>query len=310
MKRSLLSEKMHLYVPMEKQIRVIVDSDVRNEADDPFAIAHFLLTPIFDIRGIIAAHHESKAVIKETTMEKNYAELCRLMEASGLEDVRYVHGCTRPLKSEDEALESEGCRLIIEEARKDDDRPLYVAVLGTLTDVASAINLAPDIAKKLTVVFTGGQSYPGGGPDFNFSQDIFAVRRLFSSEAGVWQIPLQVYSTMEVTMAELAYRVRPYGKFGRYLYGQIEDYNLHNDEPAALRRGENWSLGDSPCVGVLLQTEWRGNFHTEKAPYLNDDMTYTANPEGKEIRVYDEVDPRWILEDFYAKLALYAMDER
>ncbi len=30
-------------------------------------------------------------------------------------------------------------------------------------------------------------------------------------------------------------------------------------------------------------------------------MTYTQNPEGKDIRVYDYVDPSMILEDFYAK---------
>ncbi|MCR4949788.1 MAG: hypothetical protein K6A40_00525 [Solobacterium sp.] len=49
MKRKDLQKKMNLFIPDEKQIRVIVDSDVRNEADDPFAIAHFLLTPVFDV---------------------------------------------------------------------------------------------------------------------------------------------------------------------------------------------------------------------------------------------------------------------
>ena len=103
--------------------------------------------------------------------------------------------------------------------------------------------------------------------------------------------------------------MRPWGRLGRYLYDQIEEYNLNNDEPVSLRRGENWSLGDSPTAGALLTTEWRGNFHTEKAPLVNDDMTYTQNPEGKDIRVYDYVDPSMILEDFYAKLELYSKGE-
>ncbi|MCR4949789.1 MAG: nucleoside hydrolase [Solobacterium sp.] len=233
----------------------------------------------------------------------------KLMDASGMEDVPIFRGCARPLRSEDEIIESEGCDLIIREAMKEDSRPLYVAVLGTMTDIASAINKAPEIADKLIVVFTGGQKYPDGGPEFNFSQDVMAVRKLFSSKAGVWQIPLQVCCTMEITLAQLACRVRPWGRFGRYLYGQLKEYNLNNDEPVSLRRGENWSLGDSPTAGVLLTTEWRGNFHTEKAPILNDDQTYTYNPEGKEIRVYDYVDPSMILEDFYAKLELYSEKE-
>ncbi len=40
----------------EKRIRVIVLSDAKNEADDAFAIVHALLTPSFDVRGIIAGH--------------------------------------------------------------------------------------------------------------------------------------------------------------------------------------------------------------------------------------------------------------
>ena len=135
-------------------------------------------------------------------------------------------------------------------------------------------------------------------------QDVAAARVVIASKAAVWQIPVNVYCAMEVTMAELAARVRPCGEVGRYLYDQMEDYNLHSAEPYELRRGENWCLGDSPVVGVLLQCTWRGNFHTETAPLIADDMRYLPNPGGKEIRVYDFVDVRMILEDMYNKLAL------
>lgn len=128
-----------------------------------------------------------------------------------------------------------------------------------------------------------------------------------ASRAAVWQLPVNVYSTMEVSLAELAARVRPCGAVGRYLYEELEDYNLHSDEAWDLRRGENWCLGDSPVVGALLGCGWRGNFHTETAPLIADDMRYLPNPGGKEIRVYDYVDVRFILEDLYAKLALCGM---
>ena len=36
--------------------RVIVNTDAKNEADDQFAIVHALLTPAFEIHGIIPAH--------------------------------------------------------------------------------------------------------------------------------------------------------------------------------------------------------------------------------------------------------------
>ena len=61
MRREEILGRMGMALPVHKQVRVIVTSDVSNEADDPFAIAHHLLTPLFDIRGIIAGHYESKA---------------------------------------------------------------------------------------------------------------------------------------------------------------------------------------------------------------------------------------------------------
>ena len=105
-------------------------------------------------------------------------------------------------------------------------------------------------------------------------------------------------------MAELAWKVRPCGTMGRYLFDEIEDYNLTNDEPDSLRKGENWSLGDSPAIAALLECDWRPTFHMAQAPFILDDMRYEPNPEGKEIRLYDYVDIRMLLEDFYAKLAL------
>ena len=54
MKRSELLARMDLQIPAAAQIRVIVCSDVANEADDPFAVVHHLLTPAFDVRGVFS----------------------------------------------------------------------------------------------------------------------------------------------------------------------------------------------------------------------------------------------------------------
>ena len=256
------------------------------------------------MRGVIAAHFESKASGTETTMEKSYQELLRLMAAVGIDDVPSLRGCTAPLKDEHDAPQSEGVDFLIAEALRDDPRPLFVTGQAALTDVAAALNRCPEIGERLTLVWIGGFPYPAGGAEFNLMQDVAAARVVMASKAAVWQLPVNVYSTMEVSLAELAARVRLCGAVGKYLYEELEEYNLHSTEPIGLRRGENWCLGDSPVVGALLQCEWRGNFHTETAPLIADDMRYLPNPGGKEIRVYDCVDVRFILEDLYAKLAL------
>ena len=309
MKRNDILARMGLRLPMHKQIRVIISSDVKNEADDQYAVVHQLLTPMFDVRGVIAAHFESKAPGTETTMEQSYQELLKLLDAIGMDDVPALRGCRAPLKSDSDAPAGEGVDFLIAEALRDDPRPLYVTAQGALTDVAAALNRCPEIGEKMTVVWIGGFPYPEGGPEFNLMQDVAAGRVLMASKAAVWQLPVNVYSSMEVSLAELAARVRPCGAVGRYLYEELEEYNLRSDEPAGLRNGENWCLGDSPVVGALLGCGWRGNFHTQTAPRIADDMRYLPNPGGKEIRVYDYVDVRFILEDMYAKLKLFSQAE-
>lgn len=304
MRRSEILSRMGLRLPMSRQVRVIVSSDVKNEADDPFAVLHQLMTPIFDVRGVVASHFEGKAPGTYTTMEKSYQELLLLMKAAGMDDVPMLRGCLAPLDSVADTPASEGVSFIVQEALREDPRPLYVTVQGALTDVAAAINLCPEIAGRMTVVWIGGGAYPRGGKEFNLLQDIHAARVVFESPVALWQIPLNAYGTVEVTMAELASRVRPCGAPGRYLYEQIEAYNLSEADPYPLRKGENWNLGDSPVVAALLQCDWRGNFRQSPAPWIQDDCTYRDNPEGKCIRVYDSVDVRFLLEDFFAKLAL------
>ena len=58
MKREKVLQRLRFTVPEKKRKRVIVHTDICNEADDPFAIMHHLLTPSEEVEGIIAGHNE------------------------------------------------------------------------------------------------------------------------------------------------------------------------------------------------------------------------------------------------------------
>ena len=60
-------------VPKSKQIRLLVDSDARCEADDAFAIVHDLLTPQFQVKGILAEHFGERPGV-ENSMLASYEE--------------------------------------------------------------------------------------------------------------------------------------------------------------------------------------------------------------------------------------------
>ncbi len=311
MRRRQILQRLGYTVPKEAQLRLILDTDAKNEADDQYAILHHLLTPLFDVRGIIAAHFESKAVTPGETMEKSYREVEKLLALAQIDDVPYFRGCQFPLGTQTDTPDSEGVRFLIEEARREDDRPLYIAVMGAATNVAAALNRAPDIADKLVVIWNGGGAYPHGSREFNLNQDADACRALLASKAAVWQIPQNVYSTLEVSLAELAARVRPCGPLGEYLFAQLLEENERSFPPVVpFRTGENWMLGDNTTVSVLMNNRMI-RWHEQTAPCILPDLRYADDPQGKKIRVYDSVDVRMTMEDLFAKLSLaYGRSEK
>lgn len=87
-----------------------------------------------------------------------------------------------PLKDTGDMPDSDGVCFIIEEAMKEDERPLYVLLQGCLTDLAVALNRKPESGERLTAVWIGGDAYPVGGSEFNLTQDPEAVRSSLQKE--------------------------------------------------------------------------------------------------------------------------------
>ncbi|MBQ9643972.1 MAG: nucleoside hydrolase [Lachnospiraceae bacterium] len=291
-------------VPEEKIVRVLIDTDAKNEADDQFAIVQALLSPKLENCGFIAAHFGTRL---PDSMERSYLELEKIFDLMGFEkDGMIFRGAGRAIPDKATPQVSEGAQKIVDEAMKDDPRPLYVLVLGPLTDMASALLMEPRIAQRCTVIWIGGGRYPNGGIEFNLGNDIEAANVVFSSKVPVWQIPKNVYEMMAVSLAELEYNVYPHGAIGKYLLDQMNEH-AREDIPrlSDFRSGETWVLGDSPAVGVLLY-EHRFCYDWVQAPLITRDMTYVQTGLNRPIRVYREVDSHLILNDLYAKLALYA----
>lgn len=288
-----------LFIP-KKKLRVIINTDAKNEADDQFAIVHAILTPLFDLHGIIAAHfgtHKSK-----TSMKDSYDETMLLLKLMDLQDqIRVVCGAPGAMPDEATPVDSPGARLIIEETLKEDERPLHIAFYGPLTDMASALLLEPRIAERnIKVIWIGGGDWPSGGPEYNLSNDIHAANVIFKSELELWQIPSTVYRLMAVSYAEMLEKVYPHGELGKYLMEQVYEFNEdYLQDPYEYR-----SLGDSPAVGVIMYPAC-GKWSWHPAPIFNEQMLYVHTGRYRPIRVYDTVDSRFVLEDFFAKLARF-----
>lgn len=295
-------------VPKQKQIRVIVHTDCKNEADDQYALVHWLMTPMADVRGIIAGHFDSrwKMYNVHNTARQSYDEVLKVLKLMGLEGKYPVYmGSEVPISDEETPMISEGARFIVEEAMREDDRPLYIACQGSITDLASAMLLEPQICEKMTCIWIGGGVWPEGCWEFNLAQDRHAANVVFSSSMPLWQVPMNVYKRFSVSLAELEYKVYPCGEIGRYLFEQLAELNVALAGIPHWPHGELWGLGDQGCIAVLMQErEQTCDFEMKPAPRFAPDCSYIHGQENRMIRVYHNVDSRLTLEDFFCKLAL------
>lgn len=288
-------------VPDYKKIRVIIDTDAACEADDPFAIVHAILSPKLIVRGIVAEHF-----VRPDSMERSYEEIVTITETMGV-TIPTFRGQRGPLALDGDI--SEGVRFIIDEAMEDSGRPLFVLCQGAVTNVAMALQTCPEIAGRMTVIWIGTH---GEAPckahfrEFNAGNDILAANRVLRSKVDLWLVPSQVYGTVTIGIAEIKRRISVCGKIGWHLYDNLITYN--NSGEAGWTQGESWSLGDSPAIAIALNPGC-GHYKTISAPEIASDTSSVAAADAREIRTYTDVDSRYILEDFIAKLELFCSEE-
>jgi purine nucleosidase len=288
--------------------RVIIDTDAKNEADDQFAIVHALLSPSLEVRGLIAAHFGTSR--SDRSMEESREEIDLLLQLMGLEQqVTVANGAPSGIPDEQTPRDSAGAELIIAESTlASPDEPLFIAFLGPLTDMASAILLDPSIVdREVVVIWIGGVGYGGvesyPGVEFNLRNDIAAANVVYDSGITVWQVPSNVYSQVSVSYTELEEKIGGTSKLADYLINQMVEWNrTYWPEPI-----ESRSLGDSPAISLMLYPRG-GNFRMTPAPRFGQEGHYLPGS-GHPIRVVESVDVRFLLEDMFAKIRKFGREE-
>jgi inosine-uridine nucleoside N-ribohydrolase len=288
--------------------RVIIDTDAKNEADDQYAVVHALLSPTLDVRGLVPAHFGTERSTE--SMHQSRAEIDLLLELMDLDGrVTVANGAEMAIGDEASPAPSAGAELIIAESKlASEEDPLFVAFLGPLTDMATAILLDPEIVDRdVVVVWIGGMgygvdwSYPA--VEFNLRNDIPAANVVFGSGITLWQVPATVYSMVSVGYAELEEKIGGTSKLADYLIGQLIEWNAtHHGEPI-----ESRSLGDSPAISLILNPRG-GVFRTIPAPRFGREGGYLPGS-GHPIRVFETVDIRYLLEDMFAKIRTFGREQ-
>lgn len=319
-----VDKKYHLSDIVIPRMRVIIINDFSGDPDGLFQLAHHVLSPSVEIRGVIGSHLTAEAGFSGSHDDATVAckEAEKILSLLSITDIKVVEGAAQGMTDPTIPQISKGARLIVEEAmRTDTETPLYVVCGAGLTDIASAYLMQPEIADRLTLVWIGGQEYEGGAvpppgysvPEYNLNLCIPAARTIFNqSVIPIWQVPRDAYRQCIYSLAELLTLLEPCGEIGNYLTNKVTGLMSELSQYNA-RMGEVYILGDSPLVLLTaLQTGFESDpasshYIIRQAPLIAPDGTYRYNPIGRNIRVYDRIDTRLMFGDMLAKLKMYVL---
>jgi len=293
--------------PLDEQgpLDLVLDTDTYNEIDDQFALAYAELSP--DRLALHAIHaapfHNSRSDGPGDGMAKSYDEIIRVLEVLGRpSDGRVLRGSTSWLPEPATPVASEARDDLIERARaQPDDRPLYVAAIGAITNVASAILAAPDIREKIVVVWLAGQPlfWPTAA-EFNLKQDAHASRVMFDSGVPLVLIPCRlVAECIKTTAAELDAHLAGTSAVGAYLAGIFRGYEHGQAMTSPGRSKEIWDLA---AIAWLMDRRWVSS-QVESSPILTGDLTWSRDGRRHPIRIAQHIRRDPLFADLFAKCA-------
>lgn len=287
-------------------VDVVIDTDAYNEIDDQFAISYLLRSAEkLTCRAICAAPFlNDRSASPADGMEKSYNEILKLLSLAGREDMRgsVFRGSDRYLPGERDAVDSPAARALVELAGGySAEKPLYVASIGCITNVASALLIDPSIADRIVVVWLGGHSiHHRDTREFNMFQDVAAARVVFGCGAPVVQLPCAgVVSAFRVSGPELE----------RWLVGRnpLADYLAKNTIAAAesYAKGRPWTrvIWDVTAIGWLLNDNDRFmSSALMPTPIPEYDDHYAFDSRRHLYRCVTDINRDGLMEDLFRKL--------
>ena len=208
---------------------IIIDTDLCNEIDDPFALAYALCAKNLNILAITLCPHQSsyKSQTIEDGMMDSYFEAKRLCRLAGKGKTPIYKGCLN-FFSNAEPDSSMAVEKIVEIAMK--KQKTTIVCLGTLTNIASAIKLQPKIVNRIEVLWLGTknllQEY---FTDNNYKKDKKAFEIVAKSNVKFTVMPSYVgkYNATSIYEVKDHIAINPLGK---HLFDLFDNYHSKIEE--------------------------------------------------------------------------------
>ncbi|MEX0988210.1 MAG: nucleoside hydrolase-like domain-containing protein [Bacteroidales bacterium] len=292
--------------------RVFITTDIGGGDDDDYQslVHYFVYGDLFDTEGIIATPPKFgtvKNILQVVDLyEADYPKLVKHSDkypspayyraiakqgskAAPSEEI--IHG----LSYTDEKL-TEGAKWLIECAMRRDpeNRPLYVLIWGTPTDLAFALSAKPEIKENIRVIYLAGA---------NELRDPHSIKYIETHHKDLW-IVQNMYSFQGVRLGG-----NQQGDLDNFTFMQthVKGHGAMGDWISLLKGGEI-KMGDTPTVLYLLKgnpddptlSGWGGKFIKRKGTTYKNWYVDIMDPE---FMLYEFKSPRhWNAEWWGAKI--------
>ncbi len=273
--------------------KVILDTDTYNEADDQFALSYLIKSKnLFHIEAVTIAPFRGKKCTVQESIDASYNEACKIYDLLKINDKSNIFKGSRDYLKNGYNEESEAVTEIIRIAKKNEKT--YILAIGCLTNVALAIKSNPEIVNKIEVIWLGSNFLFGLNKDFNFDQDVEAVKIVFESKVKLTVIPCSpITSNLMTSIYELKAEIG-----GR---NELCDYLCNIFYNRVYGPTKRWPLWDISVIAYMINKDWFTTMDVS-CPIINNDNTFKLTENRHNITFVNYLNANEIFKDLFNKL--------
>ncbi|MEM9921953.1 MAG: nucleoside hydrolase [Bacteroidota bacterium] len=282
----------------EPTLPIIIDADTANEVDDLFALVRAIDEPAFDLLGITAAQFHTSPLASDKTAEESHKINEDILRLLNQQDIPAVLGSNLPLAAPDQAATSAASNFIVEKAMgMPEGETLHLVILGSCTNVASAILQEPRILPKIWVHYLGFWHDPATNSydkkEFNSGNDTLAIEYLLNLKD--LRMDVMTATTSENLVFEKSVvdqRLKGKGGIADYLVNRWETYERWWTEKDPDKT--SWIMWDVAIIEALARPDL-----AERQPFSS-----PSENTPRSIGIYTKLDKAGMTADFWRHLEI------
>ena len=292
-------KEFYRYVSNYKKdkINLILDTDTYNECDDQFALSYLIkLKDLFNIEAITVApySHTKRDVKVRDGQELSYNEILKICNWLNFDTDNKVFKGSMDYMQNGYDETNDAVNKIIEIALK--NNKTYILGIGAITNIALAIKKEPKIIKKIEIIWLGGNELGyKDNLEYNFRQDVEAVKIVFESKAKLTILPCKnIVSELRIDINTLKKYLENKSELCNYLIERFYNDGYHGIQ-------ESRVIWDIAVIAYMINKNW---FETKQisCPNIREDTSYEVTNNRHNITFVTKLYRNKIYEDLFNKL--------